>query len=462
MLGFKKNNKIHFIGIGGIGMSGIAEILSSMGYQVSGSDINTSVITDKLKTVGVEIYTNHQSENLKDASLVVYSSAIDQENPEIIFAKKNKIPIIKRAEMLSELMRLKFGIAIAGSHGKTTTTSLVATIFNEAMLDATHIIGGIVQNLGGHAKKGDGQYLIAEADESDGSFLLLNPIVSIITNIDNDHLDFYQTEENIVKAFSDFANKVPFYGRVILNAKDKNTNKLISNLKRPFIQISLCSSLKDKSEIEYSADKITYKPGETTYELFHFEKKLGEVKTHLSGEHNVLNSLAAVALALEIGLSLEIINKGLDKFKGVSRRLETIYRNENFHVIDDYGHHPTEILATLKTLKNIYKKKICVVFEPHRYSRTKQLWNDFLNSFNDADEVYISPIYAASEAAIPGITGEKLTQDLSKKKKNVFYLKTWDQMSQLIEDKKNSEMIFLTMGAGSISKRIRTTVSQLK
>jgi UDP-N-acetylmuramate--alanine ligase len=461
MLGFQKNNKVHFIGIGGIGMSGIAEILLDMGYQISGSDITISAITDKLKSKGAAIYTSHDEENLDHVSLVVYSSAIDEENPEIKAARKNKIPVVRRAEMLAELMRLKFGIAIAGSHGKTTTTSLVATILDEAKLDPTHVIGGIVQNLGGHAKMGSGQYLVAEADESDGSFLLLNPIFSIITNIDNDHLDFYKTEKNLVQAFCDFANRVPFYGRVVLNAQDKHTGEILKHIKRPYLLVGSATQIKDKLDFDYSADKIKLQPACTTFDLFKRDQRLGEIKTHLSGEHNVQNTLAAVAIASELGISLETINDGLKKFFGVGRRLEKLYEEGNFSIYDDYGHHPTEIKATIKTLHQIYKKRLCVIFEPHRYTRTKQLWSDFLTSFDGADEIFIGPIYAASEAAIEGINSEKLAQELSKKHSKVKHLPNLDQMKQIILDRKKEDMIVLTMGAGSISKKIKSVISSL-
>lgn len=462
MLGLPKNIIIHFIGIGGIGMSGIAEVLIEHGYNVTGSDMSPSPVTEKLKKMGAQIFDEHISTNVDGASIVVYSTAIDELNPEIINAKALKIPIVKRAEMLSELMRLKFGIAIAGSHGKTTTTSLVATIFNEAHLDPTHIIGGVVQNLGGHAKKGEGQYLIAEADESDGSFLYLNPVMSVITNIDNDHLDFYKTEENLLNTFVEFINKIPFYGVVILNQQDVNIQKIIPLIKRRYARFGISQNINQRMDLDYCAEKVTYKRGETEFDFYKKGAKVARFKTAISGVHNVYNAVAAISTALECEIKADVIQSALLKFKGVGRRLETLYVKDKFEIIDDYGHHPTEIKATLKTIKEIYNKKICVVFEPHRYSRTKQLWNDFISSFDLADEIYIAPIYSASEPALSGISAEKFATELSKRKKTTNYLPSLDHMRDLINERQGQEIIFLTLGAGAISKKIKSIIKDLK
>lgn len=462
MLGLPKDIVIHFIGIGGIGMSGIAEVLIDFGYKVTGSDMSPSPVTEKLKSMGAVIYNEHVSTNVDNASIVVYSTAIDTLNPEIIKAKAQKIPLVKRAEMLSELMRLKFGIAIAGSHGKTTTTSLVATIFNEAHLDPTHIIGGVVQNLGGHAKKGEGKYLIAEADESDGSFLYLNPVMSVITNIDNDHLDYYKTEENLLNTFVEFINKVPFYGVVALNNQDQNIQKILPLIKRRYVRFGIAQNLNQRMDLDYCAEKITYKRGETEFDFYRKGVKLTRFKTAISGVHNVYNTLAAISVSLECDISLDIIQSALLKFQGVGRRLESLYSKDKFEIIDDYGHHPTEIKATLKTIKEIYNKKICVVFEPHRYTRTKQLWNDFLASFDLADEIFIAPIYSASEPALPGISAEKFAQELAKNKKKASYLSSLDQMKDVVQERSNQDIILLTLGAGAISKKIKLIIKELK
>lgn len=461
MLGLPKKLKIHFVGIGGIGMSGIADVLLSMGYLVSGSDINPSATTDELKSKGAEIYIGHNETNIQDVNLLVYSSAIDFNNPEIKKAKSDRIPFVRRAEMLAELMRLKYGIAIAGSHGKTTTTSMVATIFHDAGKDPTHIIGGIVNNLGSHAKMGASEYLIAEADESDGSFLHLNPIMAVVTNVDNDHLDFHKTEENIKQAFIDFVNKIPFYGKVAINAHDKGTNEILSRIKRPYVLFGIARNLEEKVSLDYVAWNVQYAIGETSFELWHQGSSKGKIKLSVSGEHNVLNALAAISISHETGLTFVSISQGISKFKGVGRRLESLYKSKDFEIIDDYGHHPTEIKATLKTLKEIYKKKICVVFEPHRYSRTKQLWNDFINSFEHADEVFVGPIYAASEAAIPGISSDSLVSAMVERHGEKFKAVSLDSMNTIIEDLKNKNVIFLTLGAGSISKKIKLLVSKL-
>lgn len=461
MLGLSKKIKIHFVGIGGIGMSGIAEVLLSLGYPVSGSDIASGPAVEALRERGAVVSIGHKEENLGDAGLVVYSSAIDNENPEIKLAKRERIPLVRRAEMLSELMRLKYGIAIAGSHGKTTTTSMVATIFHDAGKDPTHIIGGVVSNLGGHARKGDGEVLIAEADESDGSFLHLNPIMAVVTNIDNDHLDYHKSEENIRKAFTDFINRLPFYGRVALNAHDNGTKKIMDKVKRPYVLFGIAHNLDEKVSLDYSADKIAYLPGHTEFDLYSKGTRIGRITTQVSGEHNVLNALAAISICHESGLSFPQIIQGLAKFQGVGRRLERVWQKGQFEVIDDYGHHPTEIRATLATLKNVYKKHICVVFEPHRYSRTQQLWKDFADCFADANEIYIGPIYAASESAIPGITAEKLVLAIKEKSANTHYLSNLDLMSGLIRERQSKEMVFLTLGAGSISKKIKLIVKEL-
>lgn len=461
MLGLSKKIKIHFVGIGGIGMSGIAEVLLSLGYPVSGSDISTGPAIEHLRSAGAQIFIGHSEENVQDAGLVVYSSAIDATNPEIRKAKAERIPLVRRAEMLAELMRLKYGIAIAGSHGKTTTTSMVATIFHEAGKDPTHIIGGVVSNLGGHARKGNSEYLIAEADESDGSFLYLNPIMAVVTNVDNDHLDFHKTEENIRQAFVDFINRLPFYGRVALNAHDPGTKKILEFVKRPFVFFGIARNLDEKVVLDYSADSIVYLPRKTTFDLWTKGSRVGTITIQTSGEHNVLNALAAISISRESGLEFEQIVSGLARFGGVGRRLESVWKKNEFEIIDDYGHHPTEIRATLKTLKSVYKKRICVVFEPHRYSRTQQHWKDFTNCFVDADEVYLGPIYAASEAAIPGITAQSLAAALVENGVKASFIPNYDVMMDLVKEKMSGDMVFLTLGAGSISKKIKEIVKKL-
>ncbi len=458
MLGWLKTTKLHFIGIGGIGMSGIAEVLLDLGYAISGSDLSSSSVTENLKKKGALIFLGHQAENVEEATLIVYSSAIDPKNPEFKRAQELKIPMIRRAEMLAELMRLKFGIAVAGSHGKTTTTSLIATIFHEANQDATHIIGGIVSNLGGNAKKGDGEYLIAEADESDGSFLLLNPIMAAVTNIDDDHLDHYGSKEKIVDAFVEFVNKLPFYGRVALNANDEASLMIKAKVKRPAIWYGIDT---DPDETRYIAKNIVINASGTTFDLFDHHQKMTTIKTPLWGRHNVSNTLAAISISLEVGIPLQTIQSGLLKFKGVGRRLEKLYEKDQFLIIDDYGHHPTEVKATVSSLRSVDQRPLCVIFEPHRYSRTQNFWKEFQECFEGVDELYLGPIYAASEQPIPGITSEAMVNEMKAKGKKVDYLPSLDEMDQIIKDKKSKNYLVVTLGAGSISKKIREMVKKI-
>lgn len=456
MLDWLKTTKLHFIGIGGIGMSGIAEVLIDMGCAVSGSDLNSSAVTENLKMKGAKIYFGHKAENIEGATIIVYSSAIDPKNPEVIKAKELGIPLIRRAEMLAELMRLKSGIAVAGSHGKTTTTSLIATIFHEAKKDATYIIGGIVRNLGGNAKKGDGEFLIAEADESDGSFLLLNPIMAAVTNVDDDHLDHYGTKEKIIEAFIEFANKIPFYGKISLNANDATSVKIKNQIKRPMIWYGI-----DVEDADYVAKNIELSASGTEFDLYFRGEKVSRIKSHLMGFHNVSNTLAAISISHEAGIDLQTIEKGLLSFQGVGRRLEKLYEKDDFVVIDDYGHHPTEVKATISTLRKIDKRTLCVVFEPHRYSRTENFWKEFQDCFEGSDELFIVPIYAASEMPIQGITAEALVDEMKRKGKNVKFLPSLDEMKRLLEERKSKEMVFVTLGAGAISKKIREIVKGL-
>lgn len=458
MLGWLKTTKLHFIGIGGIGMSGIAEVLLDLGYHVSGSDLNASAVTENLQRKGAEIHIGHKASNVEGTSLIVYSSAIDPKNPEVIRATELEIPMIRRAEMLAELMRLKFGIAVAGSHGKTTTTSLIATIFNEAKQDATFIIGGIVRNLGGNARKGDGEFLIAEADESDGSFLLLNPIMAAVTNIDDDHLDHYGTKEKIVDAFVEFVNKLPFYGRAALNINDQASVAIKAKVKRPLIWYGIDV---DKDSAEYVAQNVHLSATGTEFDLFHQGEKISRIKTHLMGMHNISNSLAAISISHEAGLDWDVIQKGLLSFQGVGRRLEKLYEKDSFVVIDDYGHHPTEVRATISTLRKVDKRNLCVVFEPHRFTRTQNFWKEFQECFKGTDELFLTPIYAASENPITGITSENLVAEMKAKGINVHLLPDLNGMKALLEERKEKNCLFVTLGAGAISKKIREMVKVL-
>lgn len=443
--------KIHFVGIGGIGMSGIAEVLLSLGYQVSGSDVSESANVTKLRNMGATVHIGHKESNLENVTVVVHTSAVKESNPEIMRARELNIPIIKRAEMLAELMRLKYGLAVAGTHGKTTTTSFLATILKECQMDPTYIIGGIVKNLNGHAKVGTGDYLVAEADESDGSFLHLNPVMSVITNIDNDHMDHYGTEENLVNAFIEFSNKVPFYGVVALNVHDEKSMKIRSQIKRPTVTFGI------ETESDFEARNIEFGYFETQFDLYYKGQKQTSAKINLPGRHNVLNALGATALAFHMGLSFNKITKALSSLEGVGRRFQLLFKEGTFELVDDYGHHPTEIASTLKIVKDTRKnsKKI-VIFEPHRYTRTKDCWNQFLHCFNDADELYLLPIYPASEAPIDGIDTDRLIEDINKLHPGFAKkIPSIDELGSTIASIKHENTIVVSLGAGAVGKASR-------
>jgi len=454
--------KIHFIGIGGIGMSGIAEVLLALGHKVSGSDAVSSANTEKLKSMGAEIFIGHSHENIKDIKLIVYSSAVKENNPEMVEAKKSNLQVMRRAEMLAELMRLKNGFAIAGTHGKTSTTSFLATILQECDLEPTYVIGGIVANLQGHAKVGRGDLMVVEADESDGSFLLYNPVMSVITNIDNDHLDHYGSFENLLEAFKQFANKVPFYGLCAVNAHDVHLHKMTSQMNKPWTSFGIDDGTAFLP-LSYMAKDISYEKDQTSFDFYIDQKKMGRVKIQLLGRHNVLNALGAMTLACQLKIPVERIIKAIAKFEGVGRRIQTIYEKAGFKIIDDYDHHPTEVLTVLGTIRQLNPdKRLVVVFEPHRYSRTKSCWPEFQKCFDSADQLYLLPIYAASETPIEGITSESLAQEINLKKENfVTVLKSYDLLKDIVKENKDKNTIVIAMGAGSIGKKIREVVQDL-
>jgi UDP-N-acetylmuramate--alanine ligase len=460
MFGINKNLKLHFIGIGGIGMSGIAKVLMNLGYQVSGSDLALGETVEKLRSNGAEIYIGHAAKNIKDVQIVVYSSAIDEKNPEIIEARNQKIPLIKRAEMLAELMRLKYGVAIAGSHGKTTTTSFLATILNKLEFKPTYIIGGLVKNLEDNAQIGDGELLVAEADESDGSFLLLNPIMSVITNIDNDHLDYYGTIESLQKAFVEFSNKIPFYGSVSLNAHDEFSIELIKNLKKPHVIYGIEGKKIFSDTIDYKASNVV-----ETIEGAKFDVSFGDEKESfhikLNGDHNILNALGAITIAHKIGASLKNISEAILNFEGVSRRQEIIYKEKDLVIMDDYAHHPTEIVATIETVKRKDpNKKLIVCFEPHRYSRTQSFWKEFVESFKGVDEVHVSPICAASEAPIEYIDAQVMVKNINENHVKANYIDSLEQMRDVFLENVSENSIVLTLGAGPISRIAKRIINE--
>lgn len=441
---------IHFIGIGGSGMSGIASILRDLGYKISGSDISSSKLIDNLKNQGIKVSIGHQKENILSKDVVVISSAIDKNNVEYLYAKELNIPVIKRAEMLSELMRFSFGIAIAGTHGKTTTTSLLSHILNEANYDPTYIIGGKIIN-SGNAKLGSSDYLIAEADESDASFLHLQPMMSVITNIDKDHLENHSSSFEILKKnFLEFINNLPFYGLCLLNINDINTRSIIGKISRPVKTFGL------NENADYEAIAINLNAIPATY----YYKENGakhEIKLNMPGKHNVLNSLAAIAIARELNIPIKNIQKSLLNFPGISRRFEIIgdfnMNKNSFMWIDDYGHHPSEMKEVLDTIKNVWiDRKVVMIFQPHRYTRTAEHFKEFIEIIQKIDNPILMDIYPANENPIENINSEIMANEIKKVNNNVLLINDHEQLLSYIRNNIKNNDILLTMGAGNISK----------
>jgi len=388
-------------------MSGIAEVLINLGYQVSGSDLKASEITLRLANLGGAIAYGHRAENLAEVDVVVTSTAVNQDNPEVQEANRRKIPVIPRAEMLAELMRMKHGIAIAGTHGKTTTTSMVATVLSHGDIDPTVVIGGRLDSIGSNAKLGQGEYLVAEADESDGSFLKLSPTIAVVTNVDEDHLDFYRDLDEIRETFIDFINKVPFYGLVILCLDDENLQGMIPQVKKRLVTYGLTSQADfQATEIEHQADRTSF--------LVHYRgEALGRLNIRMPGRHNVLNALAAVAVGMELDLPFAVIAEGFQDFGGVQRRFQVKGEAQGIMVVDDYGHHPVEVKATLAAARAGWNQRVVAVFQPHRYSRTEALFDDFTKAFYQADHVAVMDVYAAGEEPRPEVSAEKLADAIS-------------------------------------------------
>lgn len=452
MLGSLKNlNHVHFIGIGGIGMSGLAQMLLEKGFRVSGSDQGASGLTEKLSEMGATIYLGHKSENIQSPELIVYSSAIKKSNPEWMEAERLEIPFLRRGELLALLLNEKpQRLCIAGSHGKTTTTSLTATIFHLAQKDPTFMIGGVVPLLGGNAHYAGGESFVAEADESDGSFLSLNPSHAVVTNIDDDHLDFYGSKEKIIEAFASFGRQ----SKLILNANDAGCLALKTE-RREALWFGINRSA------DYEAHALNFSEERSFFSLRHQGHEKGEFELHLLGEHNVSNALASLALCHEAGLSFEEIRSGLKAFRGVGRRLETIFQNAHMKVIDDYGHHPSEIKATITALKNSSPLPLIVIFEPHRFTRTQNFWNEFKTCFTGADELYIAPIYAASEAPIESITTDRLVKEMAAEGFNVQGLESVENFESILTGKLQKKVRVLCLGAGPISIKMRQMVKSL-
>jgi|TARA_B110000305_G_scaffold84439_2_gene95073 UDP-N-acetylmuramate--alanine ligase len=445
-----KIKKIHFIGIGGSGMSGIAEVMHNLGFRVSGSDAAITKVTKELKKMGITVYPKHAPANVAGVDVIVASTAISKNNIEIKEGKNNNIPIIPRAEMLSELMRFKKGIAVAGTHGKTSTTSLLASILSQGGLDPTFVIGGRINSMKANAKLGEGDIFVVEADESDASFLHLNPINTIVTNIDRDHLETYQGDFERLKAtYLDFIHQVPFYSNVFLCIDDSEINNIIPNILRPIVTYGLSSQAQIQAiSLVHFENKMTFVVHDKRYTNTKFD-----VSINLPGIHYVNNTLAAIAVGLEYGVSIKHIQKALKEFEGVARRYD-VYRdisknNKNFIVIDDYGHHPTEIRAVLEaTKKGFPNKDIALVFQPHRYTRTKDCYDDFLSVFQIPLKLFLFDIYSAGEEPIPGISSEKLLKDITRA--DAYHLPNGKRANKIILDNITKDSIIVIMGAGSV------------
>jgi len=444
---YRKNKHIHFVGVGGIGMSGIAELLLNLGYTVSGSDLHGSSITERLAELGGTISKGHRAENIEGADVVVTSSAIAAKNPEVVEARRQHIPVIQRAEMLAELMRLKkYGIAIAGSHGKTSTTSMVSWMMAEANLDPTIVVGGKVDSLGGNAKLGQGEFLVAEADESDGSFLKLSPVLEVVTNIDLEHLDYYRDIDHIKETFLAFIDKIPFYGAAIVCLDDANVADILPLISRRKITYGLTP------QADLHAENIRFEHGRVHFTVHRQEECLGDIDLAPPGMHNVYNALAVICVGLELEIPFPVIAKGLRSYQGVQRRMQKKGEVRGVTVVDDYGHHPTEIRATLSAIKTAWpEKRLVVLFQPHRYSRTRGLFKEFLTAFHQADALILTDIYAASEEPIEGITSEALLAEIEQHgQRHTHYIPSVDAMAEEVLGLVGENDLVLTLGAGNI------------
>ncbi len=458
---FRYVKNIHFIGIGGIGMSGIAEVLCNLGFIVSGSDLKKSKNTDRLETLfNVRIYEGHAAENIGEAEVVVYSSAVKEDNPEVVRAKEKAIPVIPRAEMLAELMTLKpYRIAIAGTHGKTSTTSMVATVLGHAGVDPTTIVGGVVDTLGSNARLGKSDWFVTEADESDRSFLMLYPTIAVVTNIDKEHMESYKGMEDVVQCFTDFVNKVPFYGACVLCLDDPNVQLIIPRIKRRRVTYGMTA------QADVSAQEIRYNDAfGTTFKVMKGAELLGEISMPVPGKHNVYNALAATAVALELEVPFSKIAEAFAGFKNANRRFQFKGEARGISIVDDYGHHPTEISATLSAAKNSSGgRRTVVVFQPHRYSRTRELMNEFALCFNNADVLFVTDIYAASEQPIEGITAEILTDNIKQYgHKNANYIGDVESAADKIIPYLQEGDLVITLGAGSITRLSDEILEKLK
>jgi UDP-N-acetylmuramate--alanine ligase len=438
---------VHFIGVGGIGMSGLAEILRTLEFDVSGSDLREVETTKRLRRLGVQIYLGHRAENVEGADVVVHSSAIPKDNPEFVQAHARGIPVITRAEMLAELMRVKYGVALAGSHGKTTTTSLVATVLGAAGFDPTVVVGGRMEALGTNARLGAGDLLVAEADESDGSFLRLSPTIAVITNIDPEHLDFYGTHDALKKAFLEFANKVPFYGLAVLCLDHPHVQDLIPDVRRRHVTYGL------SPQADYSARAIKAERLRTRFVAYRHGEPLGEFSIRMPGLHNVQNCLAAIAVADELEVPLDVVKDAIAGFGGVARRFTVVAEVGGVTLVDDYGHHPAEVVATLAAARRAFDGRILVAFQPHRYTRTLHLFDDFTRAFNECDRLMVTEVYAAGEAPIEGANGEALATAIGEHGHHgVSFASDRAALAKALADEARPGDAVIALGAGDINK----------
>ena len=461
---FAKIQRVHFVGIGGIGMSGIAEVLLNLGFKVSGSDLRRSAVTDRLAKLGATIYEGHKAEHVAGAEVVVTSSAIGKDNPEILAARDIHVAVIQRAEMLAELMRLKYGIAIAGMHGKTTTTSMVAAVLAAGGLDPTVVVGGRVDAMGSNARLGKSQYLVAEADESDRSFLKLSPILSIVTNIDREHMDCYRDMDDVEQTFIEFMDRVPFYGMVVACNDDERTRALLPRVERRVVTYGMRPDSDFLiSEISVAQPSSAVQNATSGFAITYKGKALGKFEIHVPGQHNVLNATAAVAVGIGLDVAPDAIRQALKGFRGVDRRFQLKGSANGIDVIDDYGHHPTEIRATLAAARQCGYSRVHVIFQPHRYTRTQLLIDEFAGAFQDADTVSILDIYPASEQPILGVTGEWLARRITETSgRKAEYISSFADASTAITIEARSGDMVLTLGAGNVSQLGPQILEQLE
>jgi len=441
----RKIEHIHFVGIGGIGMSGIAEVLLNLGYHISGSDIKETEVTRRLQALGCEISYGHRKENVREVDVVVISSAIRQGNPEVEVAEQRLIPVIPRAEMLAELMRMKIGIAIAGTHGKTTTTSLIATVLAAGGFDPTVVIGGRLNSIGSNARLGQGDFLVAEADESDGSFLKLMPTIAVVTNIDPEHLDYYHGIDEIKETFLSFLNKIPFYGLAVLCLDHPNIQSLIPRLKKRFTTYGL------STQADFQAKEIVFEGLSTTFDVLHHQKEIGRLRIQMPGLHNVYNALATLATAFELDIPFHVVQETLRDFSGIQRRFQIKGEKKGILIVDDYGHHPVEIMATLRAARAGWERRIVAVFQPHRYTRTQALFHDFLTAFNEANVLILTDIYPAGEDRIDGVEARALFEGIREYgHKDVTYIADKKQIVDHLLRITTPGDLVITLGAGDI------------